>query len=186
MILAELLKNMQNWADNLFSEGELADYLILRWERFIATVNAARKDGIENQLKPEDHLLQIPELLPGFEIVEHGFVEQNPFLPVAVALEVATESGISSLPHPRSFVIVQVQFRGEADLFRYRPPDCPNVAPQGMVCGQCLHLRFERSGSADKDWRETYLNDCMTIFDFLDLADVCVKGFNNRVRHMVQ
>ena len=169
--------------NQLFSDGELADYLILRWERFIAAVNAARQDGSENKLILESHLLQIPELVPGSKIVEHGFVEQNPLLPAAVTLEVATEAGVISVPHPRSFVIIEIQFSGEAELFRYRPPDCPKVAPPGKVCGQCLHLRYERSGSADKDWRELYLSDCMAIFDFLDLADVCVKGFNERVRH---
>jgi hypothetical protein len=169
--------------NQLFSEGELADYLILRWERFIAAVNAARQDGGESKLILEDHLLQIPDLLPGSKIVEHGFVEQNPLLPAAVTLEVATESGVISVPHPRSFVVIEIMFRGEAELFRYRPPDCPNVAPQGKVCGQCLQLRFERSGSADKDWREIYLSDCMAIFDFLDLADVCVKGFNERMKN---
>jgi hypothetical protein len=168
--------------NQLFSEGELADYLILRWERFIAAVNAARQDGGVNKLILEDHLLQIPELLPGSKIVEHGIVEQNPLLPAAVMLEVATESGVISVPHARSFVIIEIQFSGEADLFRYRPPDCPNVAPQGKVCGQALQLRYERSGSADKDWREIYLSDCKAIFDFLDLAEVCVKGFNERIK----
>jgi len=173
---------MNTWKENLFSEGELSDYLILRWERFIAAVNAARQRGGENKLILEDHLLQIPDLLPGSKIVEHGIVEQDPLLPAAVTLEVATESGIISVPHARSFVIIEIQISGEADLFRHRPPDCPKVAPQGKVCGQCLHLRYERSGSADKDWREFYLSDCKAIFDFLDLAEVCVKGFNEKVR----
>ena len=169
--------------NQLFSDGELADYLILRWERFIAAVNAARQDGGESKLILEDHLLKIPDLLPGSKIVEHGFVEQDPLLPAAVTLEVATEAGVISVPHPRSYVVIEIQFTGEAELFRHRPPDCPKVAPQGMLCGQCLHLRYERSGSADKNWRELYLSDCMAIFDFLDLADVYVKGFNERVCH---
>ena len=186
MILAELLKNMQNWTDNLFSEGELADYLIVRWQRFVTALNAARQDGSENRLNMEDFFLQTPELLPGFEIVEHGFVDQNPLLPAAVILEVPTESGAISLPHPRKFYVLRAPFRGDADLFRYRSPDCALATPKAMVCGQYLHLEFERSGSADKEWKGGFLHDFLAIYDFLDSADVCVKGFNERVRKVVQ
>ena len=170
---------MKNWPHQLFSEGELSNYLITRWERFITAVNAARQDGCENKYKLEDHILQTPELSPEHKIVDHGFVEQDPIFLTSDT----SEPGVNVQPLPRTFVVIEIQFRGEADLFRHRPPDSPKVAPQGKVCGQCLQLRYERSGSADKDWREIYLSDCKAIFDFLDLADVCVKAFNERVRH---
>ena len=169
MILAELLKNMQNWTDNLFSEGELADYLIIRWQRFAAALNAARQDGSENRFNMEELFLQTPELLTGTEIVEYNFVEQE-LLPGA---------------SPRYFIILQVPFFGDAELLQNRLPDCPNDAPEGMVCEQYLRLRYEQSGPTDNSWRGDYLSNIMAITDFIDLVDVYVKCFNERIRQML-
>ena len=154
---------MQNWTDNLFSEGELGDYLIVRWQRFVTALNAARQDGSENRLNMEELFLQTPELLTETEIVEHNFVEQEPW-PGAC---------------PRHFIILQVPFWGDAELLRNRLPDCPNDAPEGMVCEHYLCLRYEQSDG----WRGDYLSNIMAITDLIDLVDVYVKCFNERIKN---
>jgi hypothetical protein len=166
---------MKDWPHKLFSEGELADFLIDRWQRLVA--NAAHQGSGPNKLKLEEHLLRTPTLVSDFRIVKHGFKNQNTPVPAAEFLE----SGLTRLPHPRSYIIVQIPFCGESDLFRQRPPDCPEVAPQGMVCGQNLHLKFERSGIDDSDWKVSLRKDYLAILSFLDRADVCVQAFNERL-----
>jgi hypothetical protein len=172
---------MKDWTHKLFSEGELTDYLIIRWERFIAAMNAAHQGSGPDKLKLEDNLLRMPEMVGGFKIVKHGFIDQDtPFSEPAFL-----ESGLTRLTHPRSYIIVQMPFCGEADLFQHRPPDCPEVAPQGMVCGQNLHLKFERSGSDDSGWKVSLRNDLLAIQSFLNRADVCIQGFNECLRNML-
>ncbi len=174
---------MNDRTHKLFSEGELADYLILRWERFLAALNAARQEGGGPGIKQQDHLLHIPEPLPGIEIVEHGLVEQNLLLPAAVTIAVSKAGVVLSLPHPRTYCIVHSLFRGNPELFRYRPPNCPAAAPQGLVCGQALCFRIERNGSADREWQEGFRHDFLAIFEVLDLAVPIVNAYNEKVRN---
>ena len=176
---------MNDWTHKLFSEGDLADYLILRWERLLAAVHATRQDRGGPAIKLEDHLLQIPEPSPGIEIVEHGFLEQDPLLPAAVTIEVSTPEGVISLPHPRTYSVVHSPLQGNADLFRYRPPDCPAALPQGLVCGQNLCFRIERSGSADEEWKDGLTYAFLAIFDVLDLAVPIVDSYNEKVRNTI-
>lgn len=173
---------MKDWTYKLFSEGELSDYLIIRWERFVAAANAIRQGGGPDTLKLEDHRLRMPDLADAkFKIVEHGFKDQDvPFAQTGV-LEADAPS-----PHPGSYIIMQISFCGGADLFRHRPPDCPGMAPQGMVCGETLRLKYERSGSGDSDWKDSLRNDLLAIETFLGRAEACVQGFNERISDMHQ
>ena len=170
---------MKDWPHKLFSEGDLTDFLIDRWERFGATIALP---GVElDKRKLEEHLLRTPRLVCDFKIVKHGFKPQDPSVPGADFVE----SGLLRVAHPRSFIILQIPFCGDVDLFRYRPPDYAGVAPQGLVCQQCLRLRYERSGSDDSDWQGLLRNDYLAIHSLLDQAAVWVQGFNGRLSNML-
>ena len=68
----------------LFSEGDLADFVIARWKRALAEVQAARQagggDGSAGTFASilGRYHLKSPVLLTDFEIIEHGWVEQVP------------------------------------------------------------------------------------------------------------
>lgn len=101
---------MINWTHKLFSEGELADFLIDRWQLFLTDMRDARPDSGPVCKSPPDNLAQLavapmeeqeashgeslqvsamltryrldcPVLLSGFKIVEHGWVEELPETP---------------------------------------------------------------------------------------------------------
>lgn len=187
----------------LFSEGDLANFLIERWKLASAELQAARTAGPENESKSnftvivDRHRLITPSLLTDFEIIEHGWRDATPTdqaLPRPATPENFASHGdyiqaqiaylegrLKHLSSRRSYIILEVPFEGDRDLLRFRPPGCTGMNAQGWLNGQAIQMKFERKGSEDNAWKGTFRIDLQTIDRFLIATSEAVNEFNNQL-----
>ncbi|MEI7728106.1 MAG: hypothetical protein WCO56_00930 [Verrucomicrobiota bacterium] len=184
----------------LFSEGDLADFLLDRWKLASAELHAARLAGTTNKEKLNDtaiidrYRLATPSLLTGFKIIKHGW-EETPSADLAPSrpgpqedfdshedfLQAQIdylEARLKRASLRRSYIIVSIPFEGDGDLLRFRPPECPGVPPQGVVSGPAIQMKFERAEPEDAAWKDAFREDLQMIDRFLTATRAAVHGFN--------
>ena len=192
---------MEESQPQLFSDGDLTDYLIERQRRFLADVKPAtrriRPDALKariDKLKAR-HQLKAPVLAKGLRIVEQGkladgdastefdlveptnpdrFVNQQAFLKARVRYLEAFLKHHSS----RTYAIIEVSFEGEGALFRYRPARSRLPAPRGVVSGTSIRMKIEQSGRHDHGWHAQLKSNLLRIEALLLHTRREVAAFN--------
>jgi hypothetical protein len=169
---------MNDWPHKLFSGGDLSDYLIDRWQAFSKDRNSASFDESK-------HLLHVPELnLSKFTIA--NWTESTP-LPVDFHSYLDfMETQIDRLEailqnRQKTFIVVDIPFEGDGNLFRFRPTSCRLQVPQGLLCDNTVRMRFERCGSNVVAWKNLVTDEMITVDAFLEAVQIPVQGFNEKV-----
>lgn len=194
------------WPHKLFSEGNLTDFLIDRWKLTLAEVQDARQaacgDGSAVTIAGilgRHHLIS-PVLQTDFEIIEHGWLEQDspdekqcaPLRPEDFVshgdyldAQIAhLEARLKRLSSRRSYIIVKIRFEGDGNLMRFRPSGCTGANSQGLFSGQTLCMRFERAGPNDCAWKDVFRTEWDTIIRFIAATNEAVNGFNNNLHEI--
>jgi len=190
----------------LFSDGSLADFLIERWQFFIADLDETehRFAGAALRGRAEEakavHTLVVPVLSPEMRVVEHGPVVDDvgsePGLAEPMCLGDFADAGdlvrarlrqleaeIRRLETTRT--TIAVPFTGSAPLFRFRPSGCAIPAPLGKVEDQAILMWFERYGKKDQAWKSVLQADLDSIDLILEAAGSEVAAFNTAVARRV-
>jgi hypothetical protein len=92
------------------------------------------------------------------------------------------EARLKRLSSRRSYIIVEIPFEGNGDLLDFRPPGCTGPNPQGLLSGQTIRMRFERTGPEDCAWKDVFRTEVEAIGSFLTATSEAVNGFNNQLR----
>ena len=196
--------DVKPWPDQLFSEGDLVDYLNERWKSFQSEVKPDKRrrpasDSKEWIAKLEaKYLLKAPVIVGGFHVIEQGkiadgkpksefdrvepthpdeFGSHREFVDARVQYLEALLKHIS----PRTYALVDVPFGGDGDLFRYWPSRCAPPAPQAWLCEKSVRLRIERSGKHDNAWKTQLKADVGRIEAFLSRTRKDVAAHNAAV-----
>ena len=141
------------WPRKLFSEGDLADFLIARWKLALTEVQAARLAGgaggspeaLERIL--DRYNLRATSLLADFRIVEHGSQQDRPrnaalSVPASpgdfasygeylVAQKHHSDAWLKPHSAPPSYIIVEIPFEGDAGPLP-QPRSRRNSVKQGL------------------------------------------------------
>jgi hypothetical protein len=87
------------------------------------------------------------------------------------------------LNHQRqTFIVVDIPFDGDGDMFRYRPSGCSLPVPQGLLGDNSVKMRFQRCGSKDESWKTLFTSEMNAVNDFLEAVRIPVQGFNQNLR----
>jgi hypothetical protein len=177
------ISQMNDWKHKLFSEGDLSDYLIDRWQEFAI----ARDSGIVEESK---YILPLPKLDLN-KVSLSNWSEPSPEPKDIQAYVAFLEKRISRLEaiienRQKQSFIVHVPFSGDGNLFRYRPSGCKLQTPQGLISGMSIQMRFERSSAEDLSWKLHFTHNLTTVFSFLEAAKVSARGFNHKVTATVR
>ena len=192
------------WPHRLFSEAGLAEFLIARFKRALAEVQASRLAGggggspeaLEGIL--ERYYLRTPSLRTDFRIVEHCRKQApviNPSLWVspipdgsagyaeylAVQLRHATALG-KYQSFRQDYIIVEIPFDGDAELLRFRPPGLTGANPQGLVCGNAIRMKFQDFGPQVAPCKIALRIGLQGVDGFLNAVSMVVKKFNEQLR----
>ncbi len=172
---------MKDWSHTLFSDGDLSDYLVDRWQEFSSERGSANFDASLSK-----YILRLPELdFSKRTVVKWGENEPEPadFASQVDYLKALLAFLRGKLVHLRStFIILDIPFEGDANFFRFRPSGFTLPPPQGLLCEKSIQMRYERCGSEDAEWETLLMNDFSAIHTFLEAASVLADGFNQKVR----
>jgi hypothetical protein len=172
------ISKTNDWKHKLFSEGDLSDYLIDRWQEFALARDAAIVDESK-------YILHLPKLDLN-KVSISNWSEPSPEPSDMAAYVAFLEKRISRLEailenRQKTSIIVSVPFSGDGNLFRYRPPGCKLQTPQGLVSGMSIQMRFERSSAEDLSWKLHFTHDLTTVFSFLEAVKAPARGLNHKV-----
>lgn len=186
----------------LFSEGDLTDYLIERRQRLQAAMRPATRRIAPEVLKARiakleaKYHLKVPALVKGLRIVEQGrladasprrefdlveptdlhqFESKYEFLKARVRYLEAFVKHASS----RTYAVIEVSFEGDGDLFRYRPSRSKLPAPHGAVSGTSIRMKIEQSGVYDHGWHAQLKSNLLQIEAILLHTRREVAAFND-------
>lgn len=172
---------MNDWLHTLFSAGDLSDYLVERWQEFAKEMEAANFDTSLSK-----YFIRLPSLdLDRMTISKWGEAVPKPtdFLSYGDFLDARIARLEAMLKHQRqTFIVVDIPFDGDGDMFRYRPSGCKLPVPQGLLGDNSVKMRFQRCGSKDETWKTLFASDMTTVDDFIQSATVSVLGYNQKVR----
>ena len=174
---------MNDWKHKLFSEGDLSDYLIDRWQEFAQARNGESVDESK-------YILQLPKLDLN-KVSVSNWSEPSPDAGDLKAYVAYLEKRISRLEaivenRQKTSIIASIPFSGDGNLFRYRPPGCKLQTPQGLISGTFIQMRFERSNPEDLSWKLHFTHDLTIVVSFLEAVKVPARGFNHKVSTTVR
>lgn len=158
----------------LFSKGDLSDYLLDRWELLQAELKNLKTykyrgtivDEILSDVK-QRHLLTVPAVqLDSLKILRHGVTE--PEDPEASAV-------------PLTFAVIRLSFSGDPDLFHFRPLDSTLKPPTGRVLGREIHLCITRQSEGASAWEALLRQNLLNLDVFLARCAESVCGYNSSV-----
>jgi len=191
----------------LFSEGDLTDFLLDRWQAFMIDVDNAPQSVWEDDTEFElldlwfRHNLRVPVFLGTPRIKEHGVVHQpidseeveprSPLdFPSRIDYLLARKAYLEAQLHRSRFLrlygIAHLPFEGDPVLFRYRPLGCKHQPPWGSVEGQSLRIRLEwdkSHGEAPANEFEANLN---SIYDYLQRVSEHVFSLNRKMAETIE
>lgn len=172
---------MNDWLHTLFSGGDLDNYLIERWQEFAKESDSANFDASLSK-----YILRVPELdLDRMTISKWGEALPKPrdFLSYGEFLDARIARLKAMLEHqPQTFIVVDIPFEGDGDLFRYRPSGCSSPVPQGLLGDNSVKMRFQRCGSKDETWKTLFMSDVNAVNAFLEAASIPIQAFNEKVK----
>ena len=193
---------MDESPQRLFSEGDLADYLIERQQRFLADLKPGTRRLAPDALKARiaklkaRHQLKAPVLGRRLRIAEQGkladgkpgaefdlvaptdpdrFANKQEFLKARVRYLEAFLRHVSS----RTYAVIEVSFEGDGALFRYCPTRSRLPAPHGVVSGGSIRMKIERSGRHDHRWHAQLKSNLLHLEALLLHTRKMVAAFND-------
>jgi hypothetical protein len=195
---------MTTWNHKLFSDGDLTDFLITRWNLFLANLvpHPGEQPKPLTQTRVQElelaYHLQTPELGKDHRIVEHGDLSQSEvehhlnlteptrsedFDNMGDFIEARIHHQLILLKHSTgsTYVIVETPFHGSANLLLHRPSGTDLPSPQGLVAENSIRMRFARLGSDDGAWKTEFKLTFAAIATVLEQSRHAVCAFNQAV-----